>query len=91
MEVFYESVVNRQAEKWRLNMKRRKHPAQEPPRTGITEAIRQAKADLDSAYINLDHALDPDLIDCYIYQLKSAQMRYHFLLHRARDEYSSRI
>ena len=46
----------------------------------ITEAIRQTKADLDCAYINFDHALDPDLIDCYIYQLKSAQMRYRFLL-----------
>ncbi|MCD8218416.1 MAG: YaaL family protein [Clostridiales bacterium] len=52
----------------------------------ITEAIQQAQIDLDCAYRNLDHALDPDLIDCYIYQLKSAQMRYHFLLHCARRE-----
>ncbi|MCD7921066.1 MAG: YaaL family protein [Clostridiales bacterium] len=72
-------------------MKRRKHPAPETPQPGITEAIRQAKAELDSAYINLDHALDPDLIDCYIYQLKSAQMRYHFLLHCAKDEEFSLI
>lgn len=58
-----------------------------PPRTlSIAEAIRQTQIDLDSAYKNLDHALDPDLIDCYIYQLKSAQMRYHFLLHCARKE-----
>ncbi len=70
-------------------MKRRKNPAQEMPQTGITEAIRQAKTDLDSAYMNLDHALDPDLIDCYIYQLKSAQMRYHFLLHCAKNEEKS--
>ncbi len=58
-----------------------------PPQTqSITEAIRQTQIDLDSAYRNLNHALDPDLIDCYIYQLKSAQMRYHFLLHCARKE-----
>lgn len=72
-------------------MKRQNHPAPEPSETGITEALRQAKADLDSAYMNLNHALDPDLIDCYIYQLKSAQMKYHFLLHHAKDEYASRI
>ncbi len=58
----------------------------QPEKQSIAEAIRQAQIDLDSAYRNLDHALDPDLIDCYIYQLKSAQMRYHFLLHCARDE-----
>ena len=42
--------------------------------------IQQAKTDLDCAYLNFEHATDPDLIDCYIYQLKSAQMRYKFLL-----------
>lgn len=42
--------------------------------------IQQAKKDLDCAYLNFEHATDPDLIDCYIYQLKSAQMRYKFLL-----------
>ncbi|MCD8366256.1 MAG: YaaL family protein [Clostridiales bacterium] len=55
----------------------------------ISEAIQQVKLDLESAYSNLNHALDPDLIDCYIYQLKSAQMRYHFLLHCAKKASSS--
>ncbi|MCC8029043.1 MAG: YaaL family protein [Lachnospiraceae bacterium] len=67
-------------------MKRRNRPGAEQSQTDLTEAMRLAKADLDSAYMNLDHALDPDLIDCYIYQLKSAQMRYHFLLHCAKRE-----
>ncbi len=58
----------------------------QPEKQSIAEAIRQAQIDLDCAYRNLDHALDPDLIDCYIYQLKSAQMRYHFLLHCAKNE-----
>ncbi|MBQ8662571.1 MAG: YaaL family protein [Eubacterium sp.] len=42
--------------------------------------IQQAKKDLDCAYLNFEHATEPDLIDCYIYQLKSAQMRYKYLL-----------
>lgn len=47
--------------------------------------LQQAKTDLDCAYLNFEHATDPDLIDCYIYQLKSAQMRYKFLLNRIKQ------
>lgn len=49
------------------------------------ENLQQAKTDLDCAYLNFEHATDPDLIDCYIYQLKSAQMRYKFLLNRIKQ------
>lgn len=49
-------------------------------RSAMLSDIEQAKSELDCAYINFENALDPDLIDCYIYQLKSAQMRYKFLL-----------
>ena len=34
------------------------------------------------AYNNLENVVDPDLIDCYIYELNSVQMRYKFLLAR---------
>lgn len=42
--------------------------------------IQKVKSELDCAYSNFENAVEPDLIDCYIYQLKSAQMRYKFLL-----------
>ena len=35
---------------------------------------------LQDAYNNLENVVDPDLIDCYIYELNSVQMRYKFLL-----------
>lgn len=60
------------------------HSRQETPGLTITDAIEQAKIDLDCAYTNFEHALEPDLIDCYIYQLQSAQMRYKFLLNCAK-------
>lgn len=66
-------------------MKRFIRSGQEPPAYTITDAIRQAKIDLDCAYTNFNHALEQDLIDCYIYQLKSAQMRYRFLLNCAKQ------
>lgn len=66
-------------------MKRFISSRQEPPVYTIADAIKQAKIDLDCAYTNFDHAVEPDLIDCYIYQLKSAQMRYRFLLNCAKQ------
>ena len=36
--------------------------------------------DLQDAYRNLENVIDPDMIDCCIYELYSVQMRYKFLL-----------
>ncbi|MBO5373504.1 MAG: YaaL family protein [Lachnospiraceae bacterium] len=47
--------------------------------------LDQTKNDLDSAYTNLSNVIEPDLIDCYIYEVKSAQMRYKFLLSRIKQ------
>ena len=33
----------------------------------------------------LENVIDPDLIDCYIYELNSVQMRYKFLLTSIRN------
>ena len=35
---------------------------------------------MDTAYANFQNVMDPDLIDCYIYESNAAQKRYHFLL-----------
>lgn len=40
------------------------------------EKTRQA---LDSAYAGFDYAVDPDMIDCYIYEINSLQKRYKHL------------
>lgn len=42
--------------------------------------LHQTARDLQDAYNNLENVVDPDLIDCYIYELNSVQMRYKFLL-----------
>ncbi len=38
---------------------------------------------LEMAYIGFDNATDPDLIDCYIYEVNSALKRYRFLINQA--------
>ncbi len=42
--------------------------------------LQLAKWELDNAYAGFDYATDPDLIDCYIYELNAAMKRYKYLL-----------
>ena len=51
----------------------------------LLEDLDRTKHDLDSAYTNLANAVEPDLIDCYIYELNAAQLRYQFLLRRFKN------
>lgn len=55
----------------------------DPRRQQLLEDIRKTKFALDCAYSNFENVVDPDLIDCSIYELKAVQMRYRFLLKQA--------
>ena len=46
----------------------------------LKDDLHQTARALQDAYNNLENVVDPDLIDCYIYELNSVQMRYKFLL-----------
>ena len=46
------------------------------------ETIKQAHA---ATLSNLENITDPDLIDCYIYELNAVQVRYKFLLRLAKE------
>ncbi len=46
----------------------------------LKDDLHQTTLALQNAYNNLGNVTDPDLIDCYIYELNSVQMRYKFLL-----------
>lgn len=39
---------------------------------------------IETAYSNFENAVEPDLIDCYIYQLNSEQKRYKYLIELAK-------
>ena len=47
--------------------------------------IHLAKRALDIAYSKFENASDPDLIDCYIYELNSVQYRYKYLMKQAKE------
>jgi hypothetical protein len=47
--------------------------------------IKKTKLALESAYSNFENVVDPDLIDCYIYEVNAVQKRYKFLLKLAKE------
>lgn len=51
----------------------------------ILEELEQARSDLETAYCGFDNATDPDLIDCYIYEVNAIMKRYKYLLERAAE------
>lgn len=46
----------------------------------LLDNIKRTKRELDTAYANFEHAVEPDLIDSSIYELNAVQLRYKFLL-----------
>jgi hypothetical protein len=51
----------------------------------LRDELAQAKYALENAYSGFDNVTDPDLIDCYIYELNAVMKRYKFLLEKAAE------
>lgn len=52
----------------------------------IREELLQVKHALEIAYSGFDNVTDPDLIDCYIYEVNSILKRYKYLLEQAEKD-----
>ena len=68
----------------------KKEQTQEPVRESFSrrqllEDLYLTKNALDTAYANFEAVVDPDLIDCYTYEIYSVQKRYKFLLEQAKQ------
>lgn len=48
----------------------------------LREEITRTKNTIDAARNHFEQVVDPTMIDCYIYELNAAQLRYQFLLRR---------
>ena len=51
----------------------------------LQDEIERVKLEMETAYSNFEQVLDPDLIDCYIYELKAIQTRYSYLIGKAKE------
>lgn len=50
----------------------------------LQEEIERVKTQMDIAYSNFQNVVDPDLIDCYIFEGNAAWKKYRFLLKQAK-------
>lgn len=46
----------------------------------IKEDLKKTRYALESAYLGFDNATDPDLIECYIYEVNAELKRYKYLM-----------
>lgn len=60
----------------------KKHLAPSEEEWNLRCEIERSKTAIDSARNHFEQVVDPTLIDCYIYELNAAQLRYQFLLRR---------
>ena len=52
-------------------------------RHALLSDLEQTKKALEIAYSGFDNVTEPDLIDCYIYEVNSVLKRYKFLMEQA--------
>jgi hypothetical protein len=50
----------------------------------LINEINRTKLELETVYSNFENVVDPDLIDCYIYEIKAVQKKYIFLIKQAK-------
>ena len=55
-------------------------------RAALMAELKAARDDIDAIYANLSYVVEPDMIDCCIYELNALQLRYKILLNQMKDE-----
>lgn len=64
----------------RFHLKRNAHIHPTKEEQELMHQIEISKMAIASAQNQFEQVVDPTLIDCYIYELNAAQLRYQFLL-----------
>ena len=52
----------------------------------LMQELKEVQKSLDRAYENFSYVVDPELIDCCIYELSAGQMRYKFLMRKMKED-----
>ena len=51
----------------------------------LMDDISKTQRELETAYAGFQYASDPDLIDCYIYEINSADLRNRYLINQIKE------
>ena len=52
----------------------------------LMQELKEVQKSLDRAYENFSYVVDPELIDCCIYELNAGQLRYKFLMRKMKED-----
>lgn len=66
-----------------MHLFQKTHP-KDTKKEELLEEIERVKMQMENAHFNFQNAMDPDLIDCYIFESNAAWKRYRFLLKEAK-------
>ncbi len=55
----------------------------------LREDLEKTRIALEIAYAGFDNAVDPDMVDCYIYEINALLKRYKHLAALTQEEYAS--
>lgn len=67
----------------KMHLFQKTHP-KDTQKEELLEEIERVKMQMENAHFNFQNAMDPDLIDCYIFESNAAWKRYRFLLKEAK-------
>lgn len=70
----------------RVSRRTKRRLADNRPDPVLIEELKQVMSSIDTALNHFEQVVDPTMIDCYIYELKAAQLRYQFLLRRIKNQ-----
>ncbi|MBQ6814559.1 MAG: YaaL family protein [Lachnospiraceae bacterium] len=68
-----------------MSKKKKENTRQEENHEQLLRELEAAKTAMDTAYANLAYVVEPDLIDCCIYELNAIQLRYKFILTQVKN------
>lgn len=55
----------------------------------LREDLEKTRTALEIAYAGFDNAVDPDMVDCYIYEINALLKRYKHLSALSEEEYAA--
>lgn len=66
-------------------IKKEKKRKTDPKHEELLRELEATKNAMDTAYANLAYVIEPELIDCCIYELNAVQLRYKFILSQVKS------
>ena len=66
-------------------MRKKNNTVSDGRREELMKELKMARDEMDAAYINFSYVVEPDMVDCCIYQINALQLKYKIILNQMKD------